>query len=94
MRPLELTIGTRHFYLAGETNLGELERAIEEAARVGGGMIEIPGLQQHRVWALITPSTPVFLEHVDPADVGRDDHDGLTSSSDYDLQGSLSGWDA
>jgi len=94
MRLLELTIGTRHFYLPEETDLGEFERAIEDAARTGGGMIGIPGLHQHPVSALITPGTPVFIEHVELADDSREDRNDLTSSVDFDLHSSFSEWNA
>ncbi|QHC69736.1 hypothetical protein [Rathayibacter sp. VKM Ac-2801] len=89
MRLLELTIGTRHFYLPEETDLGDFERAIEDAARSGGGMIGIPGLHREPVSALITPGVPVFIEHVVLADDSGDDDD-LTSPIDFDS--SFSEW--
>jgi len=92
MRLLELTIGTRHFYLPEKTDLGEVEHAIEDAARSGGGMIGIPRLSQHPVSALITPGMPVFIEHVDLADDNREDNDDLTSSVDFDLHSSFCDW--
>lgn len=94
MRLLELTIGTRHFYLPEETDLGEFERTIEDAARAGGSMIEIPSANQRPVSALITPGMPVFIEHVDLADDSHEDHDDLTSPVDFDLHSSFSEWSA
>lgn len=94
MRLLDLTIGTRHFYLPAETDLAEFEHSIENAARTGGAMVDIPGVHGHTTSALITPSMPVFIEPVDIAeDDGHDDAD-FTSALDFDLTSSFSDWHA
>ncbi|MCJ1698053.1 hypothetical protein MT349_19895 [Rathayibacter caricis] len=69
MRALELVIGHRHFRLPAETDLDQLTDRIQEAARVGGAMVELPG--PHPVSALITPATSVFLEIITSAEQGH-----------------------
>jgi len=62
MRPLQLTIWHRHFLLPAETDLEQLTERIQEAVRLGGAMIELPGLPPTSV--LISPATPVFIERL------------------------------
>lgn len=94
MRLLDLTIGTRHFYLPEETNLAELQHEIEEAARTGGGIIGVPVQHQRSVSALITPGMTVFIEQVDLTDDSNENDADLDSSLDVDLHGMFSDWNA
>lgn len=94
MRLLDLTIGTRHFYLPDDTDLEAFEREIENAARTGGSMIGIPGAHHDRISALITPSTTVFVERIDLPDDTEEDQNDLTSSLDFDLTDTFSEWNA
>ncbi|TCL79540.1 MULTISPECIES: hypothetical protein [unclassified Rathayibacter] len=94
MRLLDLTIGTRHFYLPEQTDLAEFERRIEHAARTGGAMIDIPGTHGHATSALITPSMPVFIEPVDVTEDGDHDDADFTSALDFDLTSGFSDWNA
>lgn len=93
MQLLDLTIGTRHFYLPADTDLAELEHQVENAARTGGAMIQIPGAREPSTSALITPSIPVFIERIDTPEDSHEDDGDLRSVLDFDLSSTFSDWD-
>jgi len=88
MKLLDLTIGTRHFYLPADTDFTELETRITNAVRDGGTLVEIPTGHPHPTTALITPATPVFLDHLEVTD-DTSDTDELHSPLDFDISTAL-----
>lgn len=88
MHLLDLTIGTRHFFLPEDTNSLELEAHLEDAVRRGGAMVSIPRLHGQKTSALITPVMPVYLDEIDAPD-GDDENvqDDSQSAVEFEYDG-------
>jgi hypothetical protein len=68
VQALFLSIGARTYMLAPGLDRAKLERKLVNAARHGGGMVDIPAAGRRSFRALVTPGLSVTFETKELAD--------------------------
>ena len=67
----QLVINGHTYPLADDARVVDVKHAILTAVHDGGAFVEVPAGAVTTAEVLVTPSTPIFIEHIDVADNGH-----------------------